>query len=198
MDLDCLLIQLECHVSDARALSCPPIRFLVVNQRRNRHDSAVTHDPEKTLTTVTLILLITLCYAAYNLLIKVSGNASDALTSPLLATICLQFAALSVSFFYLLYLWRSNASIGLPAKAYPWAIAAGVCIGLAEIMYFYLFRESGNGRSVPASVAIPLIVGGTILVVVSLSFFLFGERLNWVQWSGVGLAIGGLLLLAYG
>ena len=170
----------------------------VVKPLGNRDDSPVILSPEKTLTTVTLILLITLCYAAYNLLIKVSGNASGALTSPLLATISLQIAALSVSCCYLIYLWRTSAAISLPAKAYPWAIAAGVCIGLAEIMYFYLFRESSTGKSVPANVAIPLIVGGTILVVVSLSFFLFGERLNWVQWGGVGMAIGGLLLLAYG
>jgi len=170
----------------------------VVNRCRTGDDCAVTYLPDKTLTTVTLLLLITLCYAAYNLLIKVSGNASDALTSPLLATISLQIAALSVSFCYLIYLWRTNAAISLPAKAYPWAIAAGVCIGLAEIMYFYLFRESATGKSIAANVAIPLIVGGTIVGVVSLSWVLFGERLSWVQWGGVSLALAGLFLLAYG
>ena len=150
------------------------------------------------LTTVILLALITLCYAAYNLLVKVSGNGADAMTSPILATISLQFAALSVSLCYLLYLWRTNIPMSLPIKVYPWAIAAGVSIGIAEIMYFYLFRESTTGKSIPASVAIPLIVGGTILIVASLSYLLFNERLSWVQWSGVGIAVGGLVLLATG
>jgi len=150
------------------------------------------------LTTVILLSLITLCYAAYNLLVKVSGSGADAMTSPILATISLQFAALSVSLCYLLYLWRTNIPMSLPLKVYPWAIAAGVSIGIAEIMYFYLFRESTSGKSISASVAIPLIIGGTILIVASLSYLLFNERLSLVQWSGVGIAVGGLVLLATG
>ncbi len=150
------------------------------------------------MNTLTLLLLITACYAGYNLLIKLSGEVAGPSVSPLLATISLQLAALSVSLVYLAYLWRSQAAIELPAKAYPWAIAAGVCIGLAEIFYFYLFRETEAGKTVAASVAIPTIVGGTIVVVTCVSFWLFGERLSLVQWSGLGLAMVGLVLLATG
>ena len=144
-----------------------------------------------------LLLLITVCYAGYNLLIRMSGSHSGHAVSPLLATISLQMAALGISFCYLLYLWKQNVELALPAKAYPWAIAAGVCIGLAEIMYFYLFRGAEGIRPIAASVAIPLIVGGTIAIVVCLSVVLFGERLSGVQWLGVLLTLSGLLVLGY-
>lgn len=145
--------------------------------------------------TLVLLLLITTCYAAYNLLVKVSSGYSDATTTPIMATISLQLAALSVSLIYLLYLARQPLSIVLPGRAYAWAVAAGICIGLAEVMYFYLFRGVAGEKSIAASTAIPFVVGGTIVIVLAISSFLFRETLNSGQWIGVGLTFAGMSML---
>lgn len=145
--------------------------------------------------TLVLLLLITACYAAYNLLVKVSSGYSDATTTPIMATISLQLAALSVSLIYLLYLARQPLSIVLPGRAYAWAVAAGICIGLAEVMYFYLFRGVAGEKSIAASTAIPFVVGGTIVIVLAISSFVFRETLNSGQWIGVGLTFAGMSML---
>jgi len=148
------------------------------------------------MNTLLLLCLITGCYAAYNLLVKVSGSYADGSSAPILATISLQIAALSMSLIYLVYLQRSDVNIALPGKVYLWAILAGVCIGLAEIMYFYLFRGIGGEKPMTASTAIPFIVGGTIAITVFVSHVVFREVLGVGQWIGVSLAFAGMLVLA--
>lgn len=146
---------------------------------------------------IILLILITLCYAAYNLLVKISSNHSGSIANaPILATIVLQATALSISTVYLIYLTRQNISVALPSKALLWAAGAGFCIGLAEIMYFYLFRGFSGEKGMEASVAIPFIVGGTIAIAVVISILVFGETLKPMQWVGVGMAFAGMLILA--
>ncbi len=146
--------------------------------------------------TLILLFLITVCYAAYNLLVKISGSHIGATTSPILATICLQATALVVSIVYLIYITGQTTAIALPARACLWAVAAGLCIGLAEISYFYLFRGIGDDKPMAASSAIPFIVGGTIVIAVMVSRFVFNESLNTGQWIGAGLAFTGMMVLA--
>ena len=147
--------------------------------------------------TLLLLVLITVFYASYNLLVKVSSNhAGQDASSPILATLSLQVAALSVSLAYLLYLTRQGSNLMLPGKAYLWAMAAGLCIGLAEILYFYLFRGIDGEKALNASSAIPFIVGGTIVITVVISVFVFGESLNKGQWAGVALAFAGMFVIA--
>ncbi len=144
-----------------------------------------------------LLLLITLCYAAYNLLVKASGDQAG-LAAPILATITLQLAALGVSCIVLLHLLRQGEVLAMPGRAFGFAIAAGICIGLAEVMYFYLFRGVDGNPGMAASVAIPVIVGGTIVVSVLVAALAFGERPNGMQWLGITLAAAGMLVLALG
>lgn len=147
--------------------------------------------------TLILLVLVTVFYASYNLLIKASSNhAGQEVGSPILATISLQLAALSVSIVYLLHLSRQELTLTLPIKAYAWAIGAGLCIGLAEILYFYLFRGFDGEKVMHASSAVPFIVGGTIAITVVVSIVVFGESLNRGQWAGVGLAFASMLVLA--
>lgn len=148
------------------------------------------------MNTLLLLCLITACYAAYNLLVKVSGSYAEGSSAPILATISLQVAALSMSLIYLVYLQRGDANIALPGKVYLWAVFAGMCIGLAEIMYFYLFRGVGGEKPMAASTAIPFIVGGTIAVTVLVSHVVFRETLSVGQWIGVSLAFSGMIVLA--
>ncbi len=144
-----------------------------------------------------LLTLITVCYAAYNLLVKVSGSHAGA-SAPIFATIGLQLAALSVSLVYLAVLMRQGAALALPPRALLFGIAAGCCIGAAEVMYFYLFRGIAGEPGMSAGVAIPVIVGGTIVIAMLVAGVVFGESFAPVQWAGIMLTLGGMLLLALG
>ena len=152
---------------------------------------------EISMKTLLLLALVTLCYASYNLLVKVSSShVPSPDLPPILATIGLQLAALSVSLVYLAYLLKAGVEVTLPGRVYGWAIAAGLCIGAAEVMYFYLFRGFDGDSPVAASIAIPFIVGGTIVIAVAVSHFIFRETLTAWQWLGVGLAFSGMVILA--
>jgi drug/metabolite transporter (DMT)-like permease len=138
-----------------------------------------------------LLLTATLLYAGYNLLIKVSGShVPEDATSTVLGVICLQLAALTTSITYAgsLFLFRGDQHLQLTTPAYLWALAAGFCIGGAEIAYFYL-------KPMPASIAIPTIVSGTIVVTLLISFVVLREPLNWNQWLGSGCIVLGIALL---
>ena len=147
--------------------------------------------------TILLLTIITICYASYNLLVKISTNQIESLnTPPIIATIFLQATALSISVIYFIILARQSISMTLPTKSYVWAIGAGLCIGIAEVLYFYLFRGIAGEKAISANSAIPLIVGGTIIIVVIVSKFLLSETLNTGQWIGVLLAMVGMIILA--
>lgn len=150
---------------------------------------------------VLLLILVTVFYAGYNLLIKVSSDfVPPQATTTLLATIFLQLAALSASagFFVFLHLRHSDVVLKLSAPAYAWAAAAGLCIGAAEIGYFYLFGGLGGGKPMAANLAVPAIVSGTIVITVVVSFFLFKETLTWQQLLGAGLVIAGIITMFLG
>lgn len=149
--------------------------------------------------TLIVVGLVTLCYAAYNLLVKVSsGHAGSATTPPVLATITLQLSALTLSSIYLVYLLHKGQPVAISPRAFPWAIAAGLCIGMAEVLYFVLFRGVAGEPVISASRAIPIIVGGTIAITVVVAGLALGERLSVIQWCGVGMTIAGMLVLSFG
>lgn len=145
-----------------------------------------------------LLLTATLLYAGYNLLVKLSGShvPPDA-TSTVLGVICLQLAALSTSITYAatLVLLKGDQNLQLTTPAYLWALGAGVCIGGAEIAYFYLFGGVGGAKPMAASVAIPTIVSGTVVVTLLFSLFVLQEPLSWSQWLGSGCIVLGIVLL---
>ncbi|MEM7194040.1 MAG: hypothetical protein AAF402_03760 [Pseudomonadota bacterium] len=148
--------------------------------------------------TAILLALITLLYTGYNLFIKASGNSVGSThVAPILATIALQIAALSVSIVFLASLIQQKQALQLPTQTYILAICGGLCIGLAEILYFYLFRGISGERSVTASVAIPLIVGGTIILTVFGARWFYAETLNQGQWIALFVSSLGLSLLAW-
>lgn len=147
-----------------------------------------------------LLLLITVAYAGYNLLVKVaSDNVPQAATTTVLATISLQIAALvTSSAFALVLLARGGHVLQLSSPAYLWAGAAGLCIGVAEIAYFYLFGGLGASEPMAANVAIPAIVSGTVVITALVSYFLFREPMNAAQLLGAVLVTGGIVLMFVG
>lgn len=150
------------------------------------------------MNTPLLLLTVTLLYAGYNLLIKVSGtHVPDEATSTVLAVICLQLAALTTSttFAISLLVLRGGQHLQLSTASYLWAAAAGLCIGGAEIAYFYLFAGIGAAKPMAASVAIPTIVSGTIVMTLLFSWVILREAVSWNQWVGSACIISGIVLL---
>ena len=148
-------------------------------------------------TGILLLIAITALYAGYNLLVKVSSiHVPESATSTVLATICLQLAALAASgTFALLLLARGGHVLKLSTTAYLWAAGAGLCIGLAEIGYFYLFRGVGGSGPVAASVAVPAIVTGTVVLTMLLSFFALKESLGAMQIAGTVVVLVGIAMI---
>jgi len=83
----------------------------------------------------------------------------------------------------------------LPSKVYIYAIFAGISIGFAEIGYFYLFNASNPNGASNANTAIPVILGGTILVTMIFSFYIFEESLNYHKLLGTTFIIFGIYLV---
>ena len=146
---------------------------------------------------ILLLIAITVLYAGYNLLVKVSTLHVPAVaTSTVLATICLQLAALAASCtFAIALLARGGHVLKLSTAAYAWAVGAGLCIGLAEIGYFYLFRGVGGSGPVAASVAVPVIVTGAVILTMLLSFFALKESLGAMQVAGTAVVVIGIAMI---
>lgn len=152
------------------------------------------------MTGVLLLVTVTTLYAGYNLLIKLSAShVPEAATTTIAATICLQIAALTTSLvFVIIAMARGGQTLQLTSGAYLWAAAAGLCIGGAEIAYFYLFGGIGGIKPMAATVVIPTVVSGTILITVIAAYFIFSETLGMIQLAGLGCIVIGMLLLYYG
>ena len=148
-------------------------------------------------TGILLLSAITALYAGYNLLVKVSSNhVPESATSAVLATICLQLVALAASgTFALVLLARGGHVLKLSPAAYAWAAGAGLCIGLAEIGYFYLFRGVGGSGPVAASVAVPVIVTGTVVLTMLLSSVALRESLGAMQMAGTAVVVIGIAMI---
>ena len=146
---------------------------------------------------LTLLLAVTVFYAGYNLLVKVSsGHVPAVATTPILATITLQAAALAVSAAFAAGLvLRGGHVLAVSAPAVSWAVAAGLCIGAAEIGYFYLFRGVAGNEPMPANVAIPIIISGTIVLTLLVSWLVFREPFTWVRVVGAALVVVGVVTL---
>lgn len=140
---------------------------------------------------IALVVAVTILYAGYNLLIKVSGTyVPAAATTTILATISLQLTALLTSTLFLGFLaLRGGQVFSLSPSAYLWAALAGFCAGAGEIAYFYLLSGLGLARPIAASIAIPTVVSGTIVIALLFSAFVLGEKIAWNQ------ILGGLLIV---
>lgn len=149
---------------------------------------------------VMLLLLVTLAYAGYNLLIKVSGgHAAPGASTTILATLCLQAGAVLASTTFLAFLLAQGGNaFRLGTPAYLWAFAAGLCIGIAEVGYFYLFGGVAGIRPLPASVVVPTVVTGTVVISLVVSWLVFGERLGAVELVGAAMIVGGILVMFLG
>ena len=74
-------------------------------------------------------------------------------------------------------------------------MAAGLCIGAAEIGYFYLFRGVAGGEPMAANVAIPIVVSGAIVFTLLVSWLVLREPFTSVRLLGAVLVVAGVVTL---
>ena len=143
-----------------------------------------------------LLAAVTALYAGYNIFIKLSGTQVPVeATTTIMATIGIQLAALATSGVFLsILILRGGHVFSLSTGAYYWATVAGVCIGGAEIGYLYLFGGIGLSKPMDASIAIPTIVSGTIVIAMLFSYFGLKETIGLNQIIGSLLIIGGIIV----
>ena len=143
-----------------------------------------------------LLITVTLAYAGYNLFIKLAGAQNINNNNGIAATLCLQIFALIVTSVFSIYLSSLGENIFvLPSKTYLYAVFGGISIGIAEIGYFYLFNASNTDGALNANTAIPIILGGTILVTMIFSFYILKESFNYHKTIGTIFIIIGIYLI---
>jgi len=146
---------------------------------------------------ILLLIVVTLLYAGYNIFIKISGTyIPDSANTPVLATICLQAGALAVSLVFMLGMsFHGGFTFKLTGNAYLFATASGVSVGLGSYGYFFLFSGFAGAKPMEASVAIPTVVSGTIVISILVSALVLKEAVRWTQLLGVAFILTGIVLL---
>ena len=143
-----------------------------------------------------LLVIVTVSYAGYNLFIKLSSSQNINNTNSIAATLSLQIFALVITSIFSVYLFSKGERIFvLPSKSYLYAIFGGISIGFAEIGYFYLFNAANPNGPLNANTAIPVILGGTILITMIFSFYIFRESYSYQKILGTLFIIFGIYLV---
>ncbi len=118
---------------------------------------------------VILIIMVLLFYALYNFFISLSSGDIHQVVGALI----LQITAAIFGGLVLLYLKLTKTELLVSKKGILFAVLAGICIGVAEISYFFVYS-----KGISASVAIPMVMGGTVLVGSILGFIFLKESIT--------------------
>ena len=137
-------------------------------------------------------LTCALSYALYNIAIKKASNGIN----PVLGSVILQSVAALLGF--IIYLTERNLTVKdinsvevVEASGLVWSVAAGVFVGIAEILSFFV-----NGKGVPATQSIPVIVGGSVFLGTILGRVLLHESVSYRGWIGVFFITFGIGLVS--
>lgn len=136
-----------------------------------------------------LALLTALCLAGYNFFIKLAASHLP----PAVGAVVLQLVAAGLDAAWLLRLHLQGQPLAVSGRGLGLAALAGLCVGVAEILTFVVFR-----RGVAAAVGTPLIVGGSVLLAAGLGVVVLRETLTLSQAAGLVLLVMGIALLARG
>ncbi|HLR13222.1 MAG TPA: hypothetical protein VK104_06355 [Burkholderiaceae bacterium] len=136
-----------------------------------------------------LLAVAAVMFGLYNVFIKLSADHIQAV----LGAVILQFVAAFLGLALLLVLKvQQGLSLHANSRGIWMAIAAGVAIGLVEILTFVIY-----GRGVPVAVGNPLIIGGSVVVTTGLGVWLLRETITLVPMLAILMIAGGILLLAW-
>jgi len=135
---------------------------------------------------IVLALLVALFYGAYNFLIKLSSTHIHQMAG----AVILQLIALLLGVAGLVYLKANDYPVEVTRDGVRYSVAAGVFVGLAEILSFYVFSLGTS-----ASRGIPIIIGGSIVVGALLGWSILREEMKVSDWVGIVLIAGGVVVL---
>lgn len=135
-----------------------------------------------------IAILSAFFYGSYNFFIKLSSNHIN----QIVGAVILQIVAAIIGSVILIYLWLSKAPLSITQKGVGFAIAAGAAVGLAEITTFILFS-----KGVSASIGIPIIIGGSVLVGVIFGLIFTKESLGPIHIIGLILILAGIVIMTY-
>jgi bacterial/archaeal transporter family protein len=134
-----------------------------------------------------LALLTALAFGLYNLSIKVASGSINQIAG----AVVLQVVAAILGSLLLLYIKLNGQPVLWSQKGILFSCLAGLFVGLAEILTFYVFA-----RGVPAAVGAPIIIGGSVLVTALLGVLLLREYIAPIQVLAIFLIVAGVALLA--
>lgn len=136
------------------------------------------------------VALLTACfYALYNIFIKLASGHIHQITG----AVILQIAAFILGIGWFIYLKINHAPTEISPKGFWLAVTAGVFVGLAEIFSFVLFS-----KGISASVGIPVIIGGSVLIASVIGFVWLKESISVTRLLGLILIVAGIWLLSNG
>ncbi len=132
-------------------------------------------------------LLTAFSFGLYNFFIKVASGSIN----QILGAVLLQLVAVIAGLAVLAYLKISNQNIEYTTKGIYYSCLAGLFVGIAEILTFYVFS-----KGVPASVGTPVIIGGSIVAATILGILFLKEQMSLIQILGILMITGGVALLS--
>jgi transporter family protein len=130
-----------------------------------------------------------MAYALYNIFIKKGSSHIN----PVMGGVILQLVAALLGCCLLSFLvWKEGgaAMITYDNEGIQWAILAGVAVGVAEIVSFFV-----SSLGVQAMQSIPIIIGGSVMFGTVLGAVALHEELSYRGWSGVFLISLGISLV---
>ena len=136
---------------------------------------------------IPLALITAVCFGAYNIFIKLSAHR----VHEMVGAVVLQAVAVLFGLSALAWLRWRGSSFEVTTAGVSLAVVAGLFVGAAEILSFYVFSTG-----VSASRAVPVIIGGSVIASVFLGLVFLGERLRWIEGLGVILVVAGIWLLS--
>ena len=141
----------------------------------------------KVMLNIVLVCSVAVLYGIYYVSIK---GGSEGIHE-VVGAVILQVVAATIGSGALLFLYlRGTTFPRITSKGLGFAVVAGVAVGIAEILSFYVYS-----RGLTAAKCAPLIVGGSALVGSLLGVALLHEALRPCQYAGLALMVIAIVLL---
>ncbi len=135
---------------------------------------------------ISLAVMTAVFYGVYNFFIKVSSGHIN----QIVGAVILQIVAALLGGVILFIMKMTNSPLEISPKGIWFAIQAGIFVGLAEITSFFVFS-----KGVYASIGIPIVIGGSVLVGAVLGLIFLKETINPANILGILFIVGGIILL---
>ncbi len=131
-----------------------------------------------------LALVSALFYGLHNAFSRAASRG----ISEELGVIAVQVTAAVAVF---IYSFAAARPVRIEGRSLGWAMAGGLSVGLASVIYFALLRKGAT-----LSTMGPVVLAGTTIVTTLAGVIAFGEKVTALRIVGLLLATGGIALLS--